>query len=124
LKEGARSLTPLVAVQMAASSGAHLTKYSNITDLATAQKKLIVDEAIPAAQVEALIRQAGGELLVDVHLFDLYRGKPIPPGKKSLAFALTYQSPTKTLTDADTARLRQRIVSRLEREIGAVLRAG
>lgn len=85
---------------------------------------LIVDEAIPAAQVEALIRQAGGELLVDVHLFDLYRGKPIPPGKKSLAFALTYQSPTKTLTDADTARLRQRIVSRLEREIGAVLRAG
>ncbi len=85
---------------------------------------LIVDEAIPAGQVEALIRQAGGELLVDVHLFDLYRGKPIPPGKKSLAFALTYQSPTKTLTDADTARLRQRIVSRLEREIGAVLRAG
>lgn len=85
---------------------------------------LIVDESVPAGQVEALIRQAGGELLVDVHLFDLYRGKPIPPGKKSLAFALTYQSPSKTLTDADTARLRQRIVSRLEREIGAVLRAG
>lgn len=46
LRETGRALTPLVAVQMAASSGAHLTKYSNITDLATAQKKLIVDEAI------------------------------------------------------------------------------
>ena len=49
--QAAKSLTPLVAVQTAASSGAHLTKYSNITDLATRQKKLIVDEAIipPAA---------------------------------------------------------------------------
>ncbi|MGQ9458010.1 MAG: iron-containing alcohol dehydrogenase [Anaerolineae bacterium] len=46
LRERGRALTPLMAVQMAASSGAHLTKYSNITDLTTAQKKLIVDEAI------------------------------------------------------------------------------
>ncbi|MBX7237322.1 MAG: phenylalanine--tRNA ligase subunit beta [Caldilineales bacterium] len=85
---------------------------------------LVVDEAIPAAQVEALIRQTAGEALVDLVLFDLYRGKPIPPGKKSLAFALTFQSPTKTLTDDDTAKLRKKIIGRLEREIGATLRAG
>ena len=47
-----KSLVPVVAIQTAASSGAHLTKYSNITDLVTGQKKLIVDEAIvPAASV-------------------------------------------------------------------------
>jgi len=46
VKETGKELTPVVAIQTAASSGAHLTKYSNITDLATGQKKLIVDEAI------------------------------------------------------------------------------
>jgi len=50
LSDQGRRLTPVVAVQMAASSGAHLTKYSNITDLARAQKKLIVDEAIVPAR--------------------------------------------------------------------------
>lgn len=85
---------------------------------------LVVDEAIPAAQVEALIRQTAGDMLVDLTLFDLYRGKPIPAGKKSLAFALTFQSPSKTLTDEDTAKLRKKIIGRLEREIGATLRAG
>lgn len=50
LERGAESLTPLVAIQTAASSAAHLTKYSNITDLKTGQKKLIVDEAIVPVQ--------------------------------------------------------------------------
>ncbi|MFA6110363.1 MAG: iron-containing alcohol dehydrogenase [Candidatus Latescibacterota bacterium] len=50
LAAGGRPLTPFVAVQTAASSGAHLTKYSNITDLSTGQKKLIVDEAVVPVQ--------------------------------------------------------------------------
>ncbi len=83
---------------------------------------LVVDEAIPAGKVEALIRQTAGANLKDIQLFDVYRGDPIPPGKKSLAFSLTFQSPTKTLTDKDTARLRRKIVGRLNREIGAELR--
>ncbi|MCO6453130.1 MAG: phenylalanine--tRNA ligase subunit beta [Caldilineales bacterium] len=85
---------------------------------------LIVDEGVPAGQVDALIRQTGGDALTDVTLFDVYRGKSIPTGKKSLAYSLTFQSPTKTLTDKDTAKLRRKIVGRLEREIGAELREG
>ena len=46
LTKAGTKLTPHLAIQTAASSGAHLTKYSNITDLRTLQKKLIVDEAI------------------------------------------------------------------------------
>jgi phenylalanyl-tRNA synthetase beta chain len=84
---------------------------------------LIVDEGTPAAQVAELIRQSGGKLLVDAHLFDVYRGQSIPAGKKSLAYALTFQAPDRTLTDEDTRKLRQKIVGRLERELGAVLRA-
>ncbi|NOZ51299.1 MAG: phenylalanine--tRNA ligase subunit beta [Chloroflexi bacterium] len=83
---------------------------------------LLVDEAIPAGVVEALIRQTGGALLSAVHLFDVYRGKGIPAGKKSLAYSLTFQAPNKTLTDKDTAKLRRKIVGRLQRELGAELR--
>ena len=67
---------------------------------------LVVDEAVAAAQVETLIRQSGGKLLVDVRLFDLYRGGQVPAGKKSLAYALTFQAPDRTLTDEDTKKLR------------------
>jgi phenylalanyl-tRNA synthetase beta chain len=83
---------------------------------------LIVDEGVPAAQVADLIRQSGGKLLVDVRLFDVYHGDPVPPGKKSLAYALTFQAPDRTLTDDDTKKLRQKIVARLARDVGAVLR--
>ncbi len=83
---------------------------------------LLVDDSVPAATVEALIRQTGGALLSDIRLFDVYRGSGIPTGKKSLAYSLTFQAPNKTLTDKDTAKLRRKIVGRLQREIGAELR--
>ena len=84
---------------------------------------LIVDEGVPAAQVANLIRQTGGKLLVDLRLFDVYRGGQVPQGKKSLAYSLTFQAPDRTLTAEDTAKARQKIVARLERELGATLRA-
>jgi phenylalanyl-tRNA synthetase beta chain len=84
---------------------------------------VIVDEATPAAQVAGLIRQTGGKMLVDLRLFDVYRGQPIATGKKSLAYALTFQAPDRTLTDEDVKKLRAKIVGRLERELSATLRA-
>ena len=57
-----------------------------------------------------------------MRLFDIYRGGQVPAGKKSLAYALTYQAPDRTLTDEDTKKLRGKIVARLERELGASLR--
>jgi phenylalanyl-tRNA synthetase beta chain len=83
---------------------------------------LILDESIPAAQVEALIRQTGGKVLTDVKLFDVYRGEQIGAGKRSLAYNLTYQA-EKTLTDTEAAAIRNKIVRRLENELGAKLRS-
>ncbi len=80
---------------------------------------LIVDEGVPADQVATLIRQAGGKTLVSLRLFDVYSGQPIPPGKKSLAYALTFQAPDRTLTDEDVHKQRSKILSRLERELSA-----
>jgi phenylalanyl-tRNA synthetase beta chain len=83
---------------------------------------VIVDESVTAARVEALIRQMGGKTVTNVRLFDVYRGEQIGAGKKSLAYSLTYQS-DKTMTDAEAAAIRNKIVKRLEYEIGAKLRS-
>lgn len=83
---------------------------------------VIVDESVPAARLEALIRQTGGKTVTDVRLFDVYRGEQIGAGKKSLAYSLTYQS-DKTMTDAEAAAIRNKIVKRLEYEVGAKLRS-
>ncbi len=82
----------------------------------------VVDEDIPAERVTAAILQAGGDLLAEVRLFDLYRGESLGLGKKSLAYALTYQAPDRTLTDAEVAVVRQRIIRHVEQELHARLR--
>ncbi|MBI3152306.1 MAG: phenylalanine--tRNA ligase subunit beta, partial [Chloroflexi bacterium] len=83
---------------------------------------VIVDDSVEATAVESLIRQTGGKTVTNVRLFDVYRGDQIGAGKKSLAYSLTYQS-DKTMTDADAAAIRNKIVKRLEQTIGAKLRS-
>ena len=84
---------------------------------------LVVRADLPASEVEAVIRQAGGRLLKDVALFDIYTGDPIPPGKKSLAYALTYQDEARTLTDKNAARIRKKIIGAARHRLNAELRA-
>ena len=84
---------------------------------------VIVDEDLPAEQVEAVIRQAGGRTLSALRLFDVYRGGQTGAGKKSLAYSLTYQSAERTLTDDEVLKIRQRIVRQLEKDLGARLRS-
>jgi phenylalanyl-tRNA synthetase beta chain len=84
---------------------------------------VVVDEALPAAQVEATIWNAGGNLLREVRLFDLYRGEQIGAGRKSLAYRLVYQANDRTLTDDDAEKIRAKIIKTLERELSATLRA-
>ncbi|UCC76474.1 MAG: hypothetical protein JSW37_13370, partial [Anaerolineales bacterium] len=96
-----------------------LSRFPEVTrDLA-----LVVNEGLAAEQVRETIARAGGKLLHKIELFDVYRGKQIPVGKKSLAYALTYQAPDRTLTDKEVDRLQERIQNRLQKELGATLRA-
>ena len=84
---------------------------------------LVVGEGVPAAQVHAAIVRAGGRLLKNAELFDVYRGAQVPAGKKSLAYALTFQAPDRTLTDEEVSKQQTRILRVLEKELGAQLRA-
>jgi len=83
---------------------------------------VVVDEGVPVVRVRDLIAQTGAPLLRSTVLFDVYRGEQAGAGKKSLAYRLTYQADDRTLTDKEVAKLRGKIVHRLERELGATLR--
>jgi phenylalanyl-tRNA synthetase beta chain len=82
-----------------------------------------LDAAVAAGDVVRTIRDAAGALLESVRVFDLYTGPPIQPGKKSLAFALRFRAPDRTLTEAETAEARDRAVAAVVKEFGAVHRA-
>ncbi len=84
---------------------------------------VIVDEELPAARVEEMIWQSGGKMLANVQLFDVFRSEAIGPGKKSLAYSLTYQSAERTLTDGEATSIRQKIIRRLEQDLDAKLRS-
>lgn len=84
---------------------------------------VVVDEDVPAERVREVIRQAGGKLLTEIRLFDIFRGAQIGAGKKSMAYSLTYQAPDRTMTDQEAAQVRQRIIRRLEQELGAKIRS-
>ncbi len=81
---------------------------------------LIVDEQTPAGDLAQAIGQQG--LVESVELFDVYRGEPIPQGRKSLAYRVFYRSPQRTLGEKEVARARRGIVRRLQSQFGAQLR--
>ena len=83
----------------------------------------VVDEDVAASELSAVIREAAGELLRELEVFDEYRGEQIGEGKRSLAFRLSFGSLDRTLTDEDVAPLRASIVDALATRFDAVLRA-
>ncbi len=98
--------------------------YRDVTSFPAAYQDVavVVDDALPAADVVQAVRAGGGELLSSVEVFDLYRGEQVPQGRKSLALRLEFRAPDRTLTDEEVAGLRAAIEERLA-SIGGALRA-
>jgi phenylalanyl-tRNA synthetase beta chain len=93
--------------------------------LAIQDVALIVDAAVPAADVEAaLVAGAPADLLEDVRLFDVYTGAQIGEDRKSLAYTLRFRAPDRTLTAAETTDARDAAVAEAQRRVGAILRSG
>ena len=84
---------------------------------------LVVDEAVTVAELTDAVRVGAGELLESLALFDVYRGAPVPAGQKSVAFALRFRAPDRTLTDAEASQARDAAVAVAAERFGAVLRA-
>lgn len=99
---------------------APLPKYPSVKrDLA-----VLVDRAVAQGDVEETIRRSGGRLLVSVRLFDVFEGEQLGSGKKSLAYALEFRSPERTLQDREVDEAVQGLVRSLGSAVGATLRGG
>ncbi len=83
---------------------------------------VIVAEDVAADDVLGAVRGAGGKLLDAVRVFDVYRGAQVGEGRKSLALALTFQAPDRTLSDEDVAPVRDKVVAALAKHVGGELR--
>ncbi|UJF28158.1 phenylalanine--tRNA ligase subunit beta [Planococcus sp. 107-1] len=83
---------------------------------------LVLSKIVEAGTIEKVIRGAGGKLLKDVRVFDLYEGDKMEAGKKSVAFTLTYFDPEKTLTDEEVVAVHDKVLKALT-EVGAELRS-
>jgi len=83
---------------------------------------LVVDAGLSAESVRQIIREVGGALVEEAALFDVYTGDRVAAGKKNLAFALSYRSPDKTLTDVEVNAAHERIVREVESRLGGALR--
>lgn len=84
---------------------------------------LVVDVSVPAAALQATLREGAGPLLESIRLFDVYTGEQIGVGKKSLAFALRFRAADRTLTDTDVAEAREAAIALAVERHGAVHRA-
>ncbi len=83
---------------------------------------IVVDKETLSDMPTELIYATGGDAVDSVRLFDIYEGEQVPEGKKSLAYTITYYSATETLTDKVVNALHDKVVKRLNRELGAELR--
>jgi phenylalanyl-tRNA synthetase beta chain len=83
---------------------------------------LVVDASVPAAEVEAALREGAGELLESIRLFDVYTGEQVGAGKKSLAYALRFRAPDRTLKEGEAAAARDAAVALAAERTGAVQR--
>ena len=95
--------------------------YSN-QPLAKEDVALVVDDHVSAAEVEAALRSGAGDLLESVRLFDVYTGPQVGEGRKSLAFALRFRAPDRTLTESETGAARDAAVAAAAAALGAVQR--
>lgn len=83
---------------------------------------LVVDRTVPAAAVQQALIDGAGDLLESVRLFDVYEGPQVPEGKRSLAFALRFRAPDRTLDATEVAAARQSALAAAETHCGALLR--
>ncbi len=112
------NLSALMELRLPEPTYTPLPKYPAVMrDLA-----LVCDEEVTVAQAEGVITGAAGKLLRGVKLFDIYRGTGVPAGKKSMAFSLELRSDERTLTDADSEGVMNKVLAALKEKLNAVLR--
>jgi phenylalanyl-tRNA synthetase beta chain len=122
--EGEWGVFELDLASLFAAAGGPVSYEDVITYPAVRQDIAVaVPEEVQVGELVAAAREAAGEELREIRVFDVYRGDQVGPGRKSVAFSVAYQSAERTLTEEDATRLRDAIVASLAERYGAELRA-
>ncbi|MFI7589379.1 phenylalanine--tRNA ligase subunit beta [Spongisporangium articulatum] len=121
----ARTVAAEVDVDVLTAASGRIVKARPISTFPLAKEDVavVVDAVVPAGDVEAALSTGAGDLLESIRLFDSYTGPQVGEGKKSLAFALRFRAPDRTLTAQETAAARDAAVAEATRATGAVLRS-
>lgn len=121
-----RVVVGVVGLGSLASAAGHPFEFRDVPRFPPVRRDLafVVDEATPAGAVNAAIEGAAGDLLGGCLLFDVFRGGAVPPGRKSLAFALDLRAPDRTLTDDEAQERVDAVVARIATEFRGELRTG
>ncbi|MGB5339373.1 MAG: phenylalanine--tRNA ligase subunit beta [Gammaproteobacteria bacterium] len=114
----------LFELEYAAINARTLARFHEISRYPSIRRDLavVVAAEIRAGALDSVVREAAGELLQDVVIFDIYQGKGVETGRKSIAFGLILQDSSRTLTDQDVEAVVDRVSGRLGEEFGATLR--
>ncbi|MCP1726910.1 phenylalanyl-tRNA synthetase beta chain [Natronospira proteinivora] len=114
----------LFELELAQVAKAELPAYQRVSRYPSLRRDLafVVDEDLAAETLVATAREAAGESLVGARIFDVYQGKGVDSGRKSIALGLILQDSSRTLTDEDTDRVVSRVREELERRLGATVR--
>ena len=99
-------------------------KYKELSKFPVVKKDIavLVNKEVPAQELLKTIKNNGGKLLQESKVFDLYEGKGIPEGKKSIAFSVTLGDANKTLTDEEVNKVMEKVIAGLQSKHGAELR--
>jgi phenylalanyl-tRNA synthetase beta chain len=114
----------LFEIELAALTTARLPVFAEISKFPAIRRDVavVVEDAVTAHQVLQAVRKDAGELLVNLELFDEYRGEGIDSGRKSLALGLTLQHSSRTLKEVEVDALITQVITKLKTELGAELR--
>lgn len=114
----------LFALQLEQATAARIPVHKNYSKFPSVRRDVavILDENISSEKVIECAREAAGELLQEIKLFDLYRGESIESSRKSMALGLILQGASRTLNDLDADRVMDAVLKQLERKLGATIR--
>lgn len=120
-----RTVAAEVDLDLLIERAVHLRQAPSFSSYPVAKEDvaLVVDASVPAAEIEAALREGAGALLESIRLFDLYTGEQVGEGKKSLAYALRFRAPDRTLTEGEAAAARDAAVALAAERTGAVQRS-
>lgn len=120
---GTKTYVAVLDVEILAKKASFDVKYKGVAKYpaVTRDISLVMKKSVLAGQIEEIIRQSGGKLLEDYHLFDIYEGSNVGPDEKSLAYSIRFRAKDRTLEDKDVTKVMDKILKKLE-SLGVVLR--